>query len=410
VTESGRRPAYALIVANAISLLSSTLTVVAIPWFVLETTGSAGRAGLSGAFAFLPAFFAGIIGGALVDRIGARRVAMLADLVSGSAILMIPVLYHTIGLRFWQLLVLVLAGSLFDIPGLTARRSLLPELASMGRLRLERVNAFLEGNNQIAILIGPPVAGVLIGFFGAANVLWLDAASSFVSLLAVLLLVPANIQVRARQQATGFVADLREGLRFLWRDKVIRAIAASLATANAFGAPFFSLMFAVYAKRRFDDARYLGLMLSVAGVGLVLGTVAYGWLVYRLPRRLVLIFSYLTFSLAMWPLVFDLPFLPLLILIGIGGFFDGPINPLLVTVRLERIPIEMRGRVFAATSAFAQLFPPMTIGLAGLMIERVGLRETMVFFASGSLISGVLMAIHPIWKRLDESAPAPASA
>jgi nitrate/nitrite transporter NarK len=73
---------------------------VAIPWFVLETTGSAGRAGLSGAFAFLPAFFAGIIGGALVDRIGARRVAMLADLVSGSAILMIPVLYHTIGLRF----------------------------------------------------------------------------------------------------------------------------------------------------------------------------------------------------------------------------------------------------------------------------------------------------------------------
>ena len=71
MTDRNRRPVFALIVANAISLVGSSLTGIAIPWFVLETTGSAGKAGLSGAFAFLPAFFAGIFGGAVVDRFGA---------------------------------------------------------------------------------------------------------------------------------------------------------------------------------------------------------------------------------------------------------------------------------------------------------------------------------------------------
>jgi MFS family permease len=271
-------------------------------------------------------------------------------------------------------------------------------------VRLERLNAMLEGNAQMSILIGPPVAGVLIGFFGAANVLWIDAASSFVSLLAMLL-VPGDIQGVMRERATGFVSDLREGLRFLWREKVVRAIAGCLAISNAFGAPFYSLMMAVYAKERFDDARYLGLMLSSAGLGLLVGNALYGWRGYRLPRRPLMMLTLLSFSISMWPLPLDLPFAVIVLLIGVGGFCDGPVNPLLVTVRQERIPIEMRGRVFAATSAFSQLFPPLTIALAGLMIEQFGLKETMVFFAGATLISGAVMAVLPVWKRLDETAP-----
>jgi MFS family permease len=400
-----RRPVFALIVANAVSLVGSSLTGIAVPWFVLETTGSAGKAGLTGAFAFLPAFFAGIFGGAVVDRIGARHSAMVADLVSGTAILMVPVLYHTVGLQFWQLLILVMIGSLLDIPGLTARRALLPELATLGDVRLERVNAMLEGNWQLSILLGPPIAGVLIGFMGAANVLWIDAASSLISFTALLLLIPANIHERARAASQGYLRDLRAGIQFLWRDQVLRWISIMLAISNAFGAPVFSLIMVVYIKGRFDDPRYLGVMLSASGIGLMIGNAFYGWRGFRLPRRWVVTMFLITYTLVIWPFAFTFPFPVLLVLVALSGLFDGPVNPLLVTVRLERIPIELRGRVFAATSAMAQAFPAFTIPLAGWAIEGVGLTTTVLIIAVGAQVAGLLLTVLPAWAHLDDTAP-----
>lgn len=399
-----RLPITALIVANAISLIGRSLTAVAVPWFVLETTGSAGKAGLSGAFAFLPSFFAGILGGTVVDRLGARVSAVVADFVSGTAILMVPLLYHTVGLEFWQLLILIMLSTMLDLPGLTARRSMLPELASLGRVRLERVNALLEGNSQVAFLLGPPLAGVLIAFMGASNVLWIDAATSIVSAISILAFVPVRIHRAVQRVSTSYLADIKEGLRFLWRDDVIRWISLTLAITNAFGAPFFSLMWAVYAKERFDDPRYLGLILSASGVGMVIGVAFYGWIGFRVSRRQTMIAFLLFLTIAYWPLATSLPFVALLILLAIGGLFDGPVNPMLVTVRLERIPQELRGRVFAATSAVSQVFPPATILLAGLMIEHLSLRTTVIVLAGGAQVTGIAIALLPVWHRLDESA------
>jgi MFS family permease len=405
VSSRNRLPITALIVANAISLIGRSLTAVAVPWFVLETTGSAGKAGLSGAFAFLPSFFAGILGGTVVDRLGARMSAVVADLVSGLAILMVPLLYHTVGLEFWQLLILIMLSTMLDLPGLTARRSMLPDLASLGRVRLERVNAFLEGNSQIAFLLGPPLAGVLIAFMGASNVLWIDAGTSLVSAISILAFVPVGIHRAVARTSASYVADIKEGLRFLWRDDVIRWISLTLAITNAFGAPFFSLMWAVYAKDRFDDPRYLGLMLSASGVGMVIGVAFYGWIGFRVSRRQTMILFLVCLTVAYWPLATSLPFVALLILLGIGGLFDGPVNPMLVTVRLERIPQELRGRVFSATSAVSQIFPPATILLAGLLIEGIGLRATAIILAIGAQVTGIAIALLPVWRRLDETAP-----
>lgn len=404
MTAPNRTPISALLIANAISLLGSTLTTVAIPWFVLETTGSAGKAGLSGAFAFLPSFIAGIFGGAIVDRLGARMSAACADLVSGLAILTIPVLYHTVGLQFWQLLILVLVGSMLDIPGITARRAMLPELAGLGQIRLERVNSLLEGNYQIAYLLGPPFAGVLIGVMGASNVLWIDAGSSLISLVALLTFIPRTMHGRARSAGGGYISDLREGLQFLWRDAVLRWISIALSVSNAFAAPFFALIFAVYAKNRFDDARYLGLMLSSFGLGALIGTALYGWIGFRTSRRVFMIIILTLSPIAYLPMFLTLPFVMMLGMFLVSGMIDGPINPMLVTVRLERIPIELRGRVFASTSAVSQLFPPMTIPLAGFMIEQFSLSTTAIIFTAGSLAIGIALALLPVWNRLDETA------
>ncbi len=405
MSQPRRRPIYALLVANCVSLIGSSITVVAIPWFVLETTGSAGKAGLSGAVAFLPSFLAGIFGGAVIDRVGARNSAIAADLVSGCSILMVPVLYHTVGLEFWQLLLLILISSMLDIPGVTARRSMLPELAEMGHIRLERVNSILEGNNTISMFIGPPIAGILIGLLGASNVLWIDAGTSLFSALILLFAIPRDLHTRIAAVSQGYVRDLKDGLTFLWKDPVIRAISVALSFTNLFGAPFFSLMFAVYAKERFDDPRYLGFMLSAFSIGMIVGTTFYGWVGFRFSRQTITVLFLLTITVPYWPLATSLPFAVVLGIMVIGGLFDGPVNPLLVTVRLERIPVELRGRVFASTSAIAQLFPPISIPLAGLMIEQWGLTTTVIVFASGAQLVTLILAVNPVWKRLDETMP-----
>jgi MFS family permease len=129
------------------------------------------------------------LGGVIIDRLGYRRVSVSADLVSGIGVAAIPLLYATSGLAFWQLLGSVFVGGLLAIPGLTARRSMLPELASLAGIRLERMNATFEGITYMALPIGPALAGVLVTLLGPANVLWLDAASFALSALVAMSLL-----------------------------------------------------------------------------------------------------------------------------------------------------------------------------------------------------------------------------
>ncbi|HEX5808607.1 MAG TPA: MFS transporter, partial [Anaerolineales bacterium] len=131
-------PLYSLFVANAISLVGNVFTAIAVPWFVLQTTGSATQTGVTGFFTILPVVLAGFLGGTLIDRLGYKRTSIISDLASGVTTALIPLLYFTVGLEFWQLLALVFLGALLDTPGGTARAALLPELAEQARMPIER--------------------------------------------------------------------------------------------------------------------------------------------------------------------------------------------------------------------------------------------------------------------------------
>src|SRR6185436_7995651 len=129
----------------------------------------------------LPVVLAGFLGGTLVDRLGYKRTSIISDLASGVTVALIPLLYFTIGLEFWQLMLLVFFGALLDTPGNTARSALLPELAEMARMPIERATSLIHMIERGSRLVGAPLAGLLITWIGTENVLWLDAASFFVS-------------------------------------------------------------------------------------------------------------------------------------------------------------------------------------------------------------------------------------
>src|SRR5262249_37865014 len=105
--ERSRGPMAALLGANAISKTGNVASLVAIPRVVLPATGSASRTGITAFAGLVPVVLSGIFGGALVDRVGNRRMSVLADLASAAATAAIPLLHTTAGLAFWQLVALV---------------------------------------------------------------------------------------------------------------------------------------------------------------------------------------------------------------------------------------------------------------------------------------------------------------
>src|SRR5689334_129768 len=185
-----RVPLYALYAATIISVSGTVMALIAIPWFVLQTTGSASKTGLTAVVTALPAVLAGLFGGVIVDRIGYKRTSIIADLTSGVAVAIIPLLQNTVGLAFWELLVLVFVGNLLDAPGSTARAALTPDLAEQAGFSLERASALSDAISRSTRLIGAPLAGVLIAVIGAGNVLWIDAATFIVSAILIGLFVP----------------------------------------------------------------------------------------------------------------------------------------------------------------------------------------------------------------------------
>jgi MFS family permease len=367
-------------------MVGNVLALIAVPWFVLETTGSAARTGITAFFTTLPAVLAAFFGGALVDRLGFKRMSVIADLASGITVALVPLLYHTIGLAFWQLLVLVFLGALLDAPGSTARRALLPDLAASARVGLERANASAQSIERGATMLGAPLAGVLIAVLSASNVLWVDAATFAVSAGLVAALVPSPGRSTERSSATSYLAELLEGLRYLRGDRLARTLILVVMTLNFLDGPLPSVVLPVYAKRILGSPVDLGLIMGAFGAAALLGGVLYGAVGHRLPRRATLIGAFIMVGLPLWVLA-TLPPLPLtLAVMTVAGLAAGPINPLLATTAQERVPASLRGRVFGIATAGSFLALPLGVLLAGSLIEQVSLKGTILAIAACYLL------------------------
>ncbi len=392
---------YALVTANSISLLGSQFTVVALPWFVLQTTGSASKTGLTGFAVALPYFLVGIFGGALVDRFGYRNTSVLADVVSGCAIGSVPLLYHTVGLAFWQLLLLVFIGSFLTIPGLSARRSLLPGISRSSGIRLERVNAAFEGMQPVSMMLGPPIAGLLIVWIGASNVLWFDSVTFALSAVLVFLGVPIVKDLAQSTKPWRYIEDLREGLTFLRRERLLLAMALSLAMSNFLVGPLFSVILPVYANDVFHSARDLGFMLSAFGAGQIGGILVFGLVGHRLPRRATWIVGFFGVALPFWALFWRPGLLVMLGAMALAALTDGPLTPMSVTIRHERTPTQLRGRLFSTFSAVGTMALPLGMAATGFLVGAAGLHRSVLILAVLTSLMGATMLLVPVFRQMD---------
>jgi MFS family permease len=246
----------------------------------------------------------------------------------------------------------------------------------------------------------------LVGIAGAASALWIDAASFFISAITVGLVIPPTIAATLDAAKGSYFTELMSGLRFLVQDKLLLILAVQLALANMLGEPFFAVVFPVYANEVFHSAAKLGLMLAAFGAGELLGSVCYGWFGLRFSRRTLWIVAFLIIPFQTWLLLFRPPLVVMLILFFLPGAVTGQLNPLLVTVRLERIPAELRGRVFSTFSATSTVAAPIGMIAIGLIVERWGLNPAIFLIGLGYFIIGAVLLFLPGLKELDRPRPA----
>ena len=383
------------------------LAFVAIPWFVLQTTGSAARTGLTGAAFLLAAVMAGLFGGPIVDRTGFKRASIVADLTGAVTVALIPLLYHTTGFLFWQLLVLVFLGGFLDAPGHTARQGLVPDLARRTGMRIERANSAFQGIQYASFLVGPPLAGLLIAAFAPGNVLWIDASTFVVSAALVAALVPPVTPrpgtVAERRRAGWYLAELAEGMAFIRRDRLVVWMFGIGVVANSLVLPLFAVVLPFYARQTYGSAVDLGLMLGGFGSGALAGTVLYGTVGHLLPRWATLVSAIVLMGLPFWVLVATPPLGVTIGALFVAGFVLGPSNPLTYSVLQERTPPRMLGRVLGAGVSLSMVGAPVGVVLCGYALEILGLRPTLAGISACYLAVGLLSFISPALHELDKA-------
>src|SRR6476646_4820283 len=148
------RRILALLCAETVSTSGSEMTWLAVPWFVLATTGSPTRMGFVVAAGVAGAALFGLPGGALLARVGARQTMLIADACRAPLVLAVPVLHWTGALSYPLLLAIVFAESAFFGPYFAAQRVVVPELLGEGEEVVGRANALLQGATRITLVLG----------------------------------------------------------------------------------------------------------------------------------------------------------------------------------------------------------------------------------------------------------------
>ncbi|HXV03539.1 MAG TPA: MFS transporter, partial [Gaiellaceae bacterium] len=369
----------ALLAAEVISTSGAQMTWVALPWFVLVTTGSATQMSLVMAAEAVGLAAVGFPSGRLLNRLGARRTMLVCDGLRGPLMLVIPVLHWADALSFGLLVAVAFALGAFSAPYYAANRMILPELLGEDETVVSQASALFQGATRITLLLGPVTAGVLIGLIGAPSVLVVDAATYVVAVLLVGLFVPATTPVEAHGEDRSVLA----GLRWVAREPLIRTWRFCIIVGDvAWQAIFVALPVLVVA--RYDaDARIVGALFAAFGVGAVLGnTVAYR-LVKQVDGLHLIARVALAQALPIWLLVLDLPAAAAVGVLFASGLANGLINPSLHAIVTLRIPPALRGTVMTSLMTLYALAMPIGILGAGPLLDAFGV--TPVFAAAAAV-------------------------
>jgi MFS family permease len=402
-----RAPLVAFLVANVVSICGTRVSAIAIPWFVLTTTGSPVKTGLVALAEMAPLVLVKAFGGPWIDRVGGRRISVLADTASTGVVALVPLLHLLHLLHFPLLLALVAVAGALRGPGDSAKATLVPDIARAAKVPLERVTGLESTTERLASFFAYAVAGGLITLVGTVNALWIDAATFGVCAVLIARWIPKPLPEKAVPTEESYSHRLLEGWRFLRKDKLMMPLVLMIAMTNLLDTAIAAVLLPVWIKDHGYGPGHTSLILTSFGVTATLFALLASAVGDRLPRKLVFTLAFLICGAPRFiVMASDAPVWGLMVVYAVGGIGAGFINPVLGALFIERIPSEMLGRVTSLAESVAWAGVPLGGVAAGAAVAGIGLAPALLVAGAVYLVatmSPVLIGRHENWK----ATPAP---
>ncbi len=361
-----------LLAAEVISSTGTQMTWVALPWFVLRTTGSPQRMTWILIAEVVPIAVLGFWGGAIAGRIGTRRTMLLCDLARVPVFAAIPVLESLGLLPFWLLMALVALSGIFIAPYLGVQRAVVPELVGEEHGDVAAATALFQGANRLTIFIGPPLAGVLIALIGAANILYVDAATYLISFVLVSLFVHPP-EVDAPEDSRGVL----DGARFVLRDRLLRVWQPAFTVLDVCWILFFTTLPVLVVTRYGANPHVLGWLFGALGGGALVGALVALRVVRRFEPLALTAAAFLCQMASMWGVVVPGPWLLAVAAIACAGFFMSLVNAPMQAFVMLRIPRDLRTQALAFSAVLQCVAAPAGLLLAGWALSQYSTRAVI---------------------------------
>ncbi|WP_421617652.1 MFS transporter [Brevibacillus sp. TJ4] len=382
-----------------LSGLGDQMGWMALSWgIMLRTNSPAAMGGIILAYT-LPAVFAGLVAGVLLDRYERRRLIVIDNVLRATifAVLFILLQMETVPLFVIYVLV-VLAGMLSPLSSAGAQ-TMLPTLVSERHL-LTKANAVMETQWQMVYLVGPAAAGVLIGWLGFAHVLLLDALGFLLCAICFSRLpgqVPDRLQKKAGEQQPSFgiymrelLGDIRFGYRFVFGRKQMLVLIFFTFFFNMAYGPF-EVALPLYANEDLRvGAEGLGLLWSSLAVGALLGSMLFAAVPWKIPTGTTLAAIIVIWGLATLPLALFTRLDIALVAMGIAGLSFSPYNILYRSYLQRQVPDELLGRVLTSIRTITGTGMPAGAAVSGLLIPYVGVSGLFMLGSFACMAVGLL--------------------
>jgi MFS family permease len=374
--------------AELVSLTGTSMTFVALPWFVLATTGSAARMGWVLAAELAPYALFGILAGSLVARLGAKRSMLLADAARGPLMTLVPILWWTHHLSFAALLAATFAIGSFAAIYAPSSRVILPEVLGEDERLVARGSAILSSGMQLTQILGPVLAGVLIAATSPATVLVIDAGTYFFSFAVIATVVRAGKRVEQTGAAKGVLA----GFRYLARDPLLGPLLLVACLVNMVAQALIvaiqSLAFFHYSA----NAHVLGYLFGSIGVGALAGALVAQHVAQTADLLKLAAIAMLAMPLPLWLLGIAMPWGAALVVVGVFSFFSPLVNAPIIGSLTVRTPAALRPKVMSAVMTVALLAGPLGFVIAGQAISRLSIYTLFFIIAAALTVGSVAFA------------------
>jgi MFS family permease len=379
----------ALLTAEAVSSTGSAMTFVALPWFVLVTSGSPTKMSIVLAAEILPMAVFGIPSGSVVGRLGARTSMLVSDLVRAPLVALVPVLHWTGHLTFPLLLAIVFVLGIFMAPYAASQRSILPEVLGDDEKTIAKASGLFGGAQHLPIVIGPSIAGVLIGLIGTAPLLVVDGATFLFAFLVVLSLVRGGKPIVHDDDSRGIFA----GVRYLARDKLLGPLTLTIIVLDG-AANGITVAVPLLAYTRYDRNPHIaGWIFTAFGIGAIVGSVLVVKLLDRFAPLRLASFGIIAATLPLWIVTANVPWPVVGAAVVVCGLFVPLINAPIMGIITTRPPVALRAKVMTAVMAASGLGGPLGRLIIGPLYRWHGNGAVWVEIAGGMSVGALLFIV-----------------